>query len=470
MIRMRLPLLSCGVILAASLCCVSARAEDDPIEMKRFSELSGDEWVKAHAVEGALHYESWKTAKGKERAREAAIVKFHAWCGERPELIAEIFADGRLAETEVKPPAEVETVKVTVKYEVPEDRGLYDRMGPVWRRLTPSTFEVWTPHEGRLFNKSGEVIATASPTRDNSQGREWFGAFLPDGHWITTELHEGDGRVYIFNRKGKCLHEIKSGTLLKGKPKEMLIVPWARSTRDGAAWLIRIGSEEGLGESLLEPDGTSRTRKEKESLWRLCQPRQLGVRLFTGICWYETESDDGKLLMTSTQPSHGQGVGNPMYEIVGSGLKEDGTDGLGHIPSDGRSFGFWPQSHATHVFVGYEERDARTWFFDDRKRYQGWVAGERVGDDGKAMIFRTRDGRCITVSSAMRATRAQRFQLPDGQLLMPLELHPDIGLGIFAKTMPPESAEDRTPSTSELAGTAKEIIVARWEAAAGGKR
>src|SRR5262249_46811747 len=153
---------------------------------------------------------------------------------------------------------------------------------PIWRRITQGTFELWTPHRGWLFNAKGDLLRHVEVKRDEAHsanetapvGREWFGAFLPDGHWITTELHEGDGRVYIFDKHDHCTHEIKSGALLQdwknraAATHEMLIVPWARSDKTGQRWLVRIGSNEGMGEALLERDGTWRRVGADESIWQ----------------------------------------------------------------------------------------------------------------------------------------------------------------------------------------------------------
>jgi hypothetical protein len=53
----------------------------------------------------------------------------------------------------------------------------------VIRRITPDRFEMWLPHRGLLFDGTGKTIATALPPRHDGHGREWYGAFLPDGRW-----------------------------------------------------------------------------------------------------------------------------------------------------------------------------------------------------------------------------------------------------------------------------------------------
>jgi hypothetical protein len=439
-------------------------------EFNHFTNLSGEAWCKANVEEARKHFELWKSAKGDQREREAEMVRFYAWRGQLKDLLVQVISDGRLAETEVKPPEEVTTVPVQVKLEVPEDPMLgWGGESAVWRRITPGAYEVWTPHHGWLFNAAGDLVQTAEPPRDEDcAGRQWHGAFLPDGRWITTELHEGDGRVYIFDRKGHCTHEIKSGALLKEGPyhpasAEPMIIPWARSNKSGDAWLMRIGSEEGLGESLLEADGSWHRRPSSVSIWRECMKRKLGVRLRAGICIYSVESDDGGWELGSFQPGHGSGVGNPVYQFSKVGRKvvdEEHPVGLGNIPGNGDEFGFWPDSHATWV-----RGEARTWFFDAGRKFTGWIAGDQIGDatEGKGMIFRFKDGKCITVYPSLKTGKGWKFVLPDGRVLLPLDLQPDMGLGMFALFDPGEVASELT-TNADVLQMHPHLMLARWKA------
>ena len=438
----------------------------EPDGLNYFNGISGDEWVQANAKEAEQHFAAWKSAQGAERKREADIVRFYAWRAERTDMIDQIIADGRLAETEVRAPADTAQIRVSVKHEVPHDAVQRYTQNPIWRRITPTAFEMWTPGKGWLFNSRGDLLNTAVPSRNKSQGRQWFGAFIPDGRWITTELLEGDGRVYLFNRKGRCTHEIKAAALLEkdrarirsAKPE---LVPWARSTGDGDAWIVRVGSEQGRGESLLNPDGTWRKIAPSSSPWKHCMARQLGVRLSDGNCDYSVESDDGELHMFSAQAGHGIGVGNPYYEITSTRTKDDvARIGLDEIPGYGRGFGFWPGSHNTYILG-----TSGTWFFDAAGNYRGWIAGERVGDaaDGKGMIFRMKDGRSSTVSPDLKVTRTERFTLADGRRILPLELHPDIGLGVFAVRGKSDADSEELGDTGLLVDTSRTVLLGRWE-------
>jgi hypothetical protein len=194
--------------------------------------------------------------------------------------------------------------------------------------------------------------------------------------------------------------------------------------------------------------------------------RELGVRLLGGVSIFSTESDDGKVSMQSAQPSHGQNVGRPGYCL----LDAHGETSLGTIPGDGNEFGFWPGSHAALVL------GSRTWFFDAKGHYQGWVAGKRVGNaaDRKGMIFRLEEERSVTVSPDLKAVQPQRFVLPDGTALFPLELHPDIGLGLFALPKLPEepqTTDEKAEATikalddvAEILRKSRSVVLARWNA------
>jgi len=443
------------LLLLLSFSAFLHAADDAEPTFNRFEGLSGDEWVNANSNEAQRHFELWKQAAGAERAKEAEAVKFYAWRSDHSEMLDAVIADGKLAETEVKAPGAVTSVTVKPLLEVDKGPHPYGTGAIVWRRITPSAFEIWNSAQGWLFDAKGHVLHTAKVPRKDGFGRQWLGAFLPDGHWITTELLENDGRVYIFDAKGRCRHEIKAGNLLNDPPwrDKTLIIPWARSTKGGNTWLVWIGSEGGKGGALLSPDGTWTVANEKPSAWQRCMARQLGIRLAFGICFFETESDDGLLQMTSEQPAHGSGVGNPDYEMVSA---KDRV-ALGNIPGDGRGFGFWPRSHAAYIF-----NDRFTWFFDADGKYVGWADGERVGDavDRKSMIFRRKDGVCVTASPELRATKAQKFTLPDGITLYPLDLQTDIGLGVFVS----KPMEEGQATTSDfLLDTNPKVIVARWK-------
>lgn len=437
----------------------------DPEEVNHFSGLSGNDWVAANAKEAEQHFAVWKVPHGAERRREAEIVRFYAWRAERLELIDQVIADGHLKETEVLAGGDPKQVVVTVKREFPNDNLAHFSQSPIWRRITAGAFEIWTPRKGWLFNSKGELLNSAAPPRNKSGGRQWFGAFIPDGRWITTELLADDGRIYVFDRKGRCTREIKAGALLENDPGAIRdakpeIVPWARSTGDGKGWVVRVGSEEGRGESLLNPDGTWSKLSDSSSPWRHCMARQLGVRLSGGICNYRVESEDGAWWLESEQPGHGTDVGNPLYQVSRKGdIDDQRFITVGKVPGSGNGFGFWP--HSRNIYILGEDR---TWFFDASGNYQGWIAGVRVGDsrDGDGMIFRLNDNQCVSVSPELKVTSTLRFDMADGRKILPLELYPEIGLGVFALCKKGSSEKAQFGDTQSLVDASSGLVLATW--------
>src|SRR5205823_1644633 len=76
------------------------------------------------------------------------------------------------------------------------------------RRLTSDRIEVWTPRHGWLFDQNGRLLHEARPLRRTGHGREWYGAFLPDGRWVTTDLDEMDGTLAFFSAAGEPLRTL----------------------------------------------------------------------------------------------------------------------------------------------------------------------------------------------------------------------------------------------------------------------
>jgi len=87
--------------------------------------------------------------------------------------------------------------------------------------------------------------------------------------------------------------------------------------------------------------------------------------------------------LTKGEAGHGIGVGYPGYHT---------TDFSVCIPEGSRNFGFWPKSK--NIFIGASQK---TWFFDEKGRFQSWFAGYRLTDarNGKDMLFGNADGRVI---------------------------------------------------------------------------
>ena len=172
--------------------------------------------------------------------------------GERSDLQEKVLAGDRLEEISIQPPQALEKVVVTVHDLSPVATQLKESdYTTVWRRITKDRFEMWTPTSGELFDATGEKISQARVSRGDGWGREWYGAFLPDGRWVTTDLDEFDNRLSLFSSKGKKLKTIKGDTLIPPRPAEESL-PLDRlgtvgQTREGMDSIDRLRRGSGMG-------------------------------------------------------------------------------------------------------------------------------------------------------------------------------------------------------------------------------
>ena len=101
---------------------------------------------------------------------------------------------------EIKIPADSHTVSLKALRTLPYEERPFFNGDPSWvvRRMTRARFELWTSKRGWLFDRSGKVLSEAVPPRRDGEGREWYGAFLPDGRWVTyisSESHRPE--IYV---------------------------------------------------------------------------------------------------------------------------------------------------------------------------------------------------------------------------------------------------------------------------------
>lgn len=356
----------------------------------------------------------------------------HAILGERPDLVERILGADKLAETELKATAGTRTLEVTIQSRNPASTKLSEQDSghpTVWRRITRNRFEIWTPKVGKLFDDHGRQVAEATVHRSDGHGREWYGAFLPDGRWVTTDIGDYDRELTMFSAKGRHQWTIKGSTLIpadEGADSTPLIA-WARSNQRGDAWIVSVGSEEGRGQVMVGPDGHATRIK---SPWTECLPQQLGPRgMFTGKT---VQSDDGSLTLVRHEAGHGMYVGWPTYEFPG---------GVSVLVPEGEKFGILPGAWAVFVqkcneysFESTEEQRAteRTWFFDSKGTYQHWINGRTLGTSSATggLWIRMANEDCVRVDKDFKLESRQRF-ITDKKSLIPIELHDDIGLGLF---------------------------------------
>ena len=411
---------------------------------------------------------AWRHAKTPAAKRSLGkILVDAAMRADKPDLVEAVAAGGEraLREGEIRLPRRpAKRVTLTGLQTLP---GLHrpnpreQVEGGNWltRRITYDNFEVWSPTHGWLFGREGELLNEAKPPRRDGVGREWFGAFIPDGRWITTDLWEFDRVLTFFSREGKWLKEIPGATLvpLTGKEKEEpyppigadFLITWARSDKEGRGWIVQVGADGGRGRVWIGPDGPAEPLPEQEGYgWTRCYPRQLGPR--GGFYWQIVPSDSGKVTLGFHVMSHGTECSYPQY-FTGDDPDNGATV---RFPGGEWNYGFWPGSTDFFVVAGHPVRptngdvqesatwptEERTWFFNRDADFLGWIRAERLADgsDGRTMLFRTKDNRIVTLDRHQRVLRVQRFVLPANagnvavHNAVPLELFADLHLGLFA--------------------------------------
>ena len=411
----------CGVLLLGILLgTISLSTAVDAVE---------DEWemeVKEQGKAADADFATWKsTGKVPEGFEE------HSIHGDRADLVERIFSGDKLAETEIKPDQPATACEVTIRDTVPLETAVKESgdHATVWRRVTKDRFEIWTPLSGKLFDAKGKLLTQAKVRRGDGWGREWYGAFLPDGRWITTDIDEFDKEVTAFSAKGKMLWSVKGANLAPSADEDMSAIPliaWARSDKSGKAWIVSVGSEWGRGFVKLTPDG----KWEKVAdPWKECLPQQLRSRgMYTDRY---TKSDDGKLMVNRTEAGHGIGVGWPHYNFTTANIMIPNGDDFGILPD---SWSVFVETDCGALNTPAEERkDERVWLFDDKGTYQHWIKGRTVGASlaSGGLWVRQLDDTCALVEKGYTVKSRRTFSTKEKAALLPVELHDDIGLGVF---------------------------------------
>jgi hypothetical protein len=407
--------------------------------------------AEAHARVTGL-YQAWKSerdpAKRKQQADDLmdAIVKCYQ---DQPLNLADEVARDGLPRNEIAAPADSTKVTLRPSMTLPDVHFIDYPKSPVFRRISATRFEAWTSKEGWLFDNAGKVLAHVAVPRHDGTGREWFGAFLPNGRWITTDLWDEDRQVNAFDAHGHWLWELKGERILATDPlpaddlgsHAKPLIDWARADRTGKRWLVCVGEEMRQVSALVDQKGNVSKLPKGASDWTEVYPRSMGVR--GGYVAFAAGSDDGLATLGSVTVAHGPFCNWPIFESQGWGIRmHDAT----------LSFGFWPHSHA--VYIEQQDSDESSpnlvWFFDAKGRYQGEVPGDPLGDDanGRDLLLTDGVGRVLKVSRApagLSVPAARQFVWPDGSPAVPLALYGDLHLGFFY----------RGPETSSVAKTAR---------------
>lgn len=324
------------------------------------------------------------------------------------------------------------------------------------RRLTKGNVEVWTSGHGWLFDRKGRLLHEAALRRGTGWGREWYGAFLPDGRWVTTDREAMDGQLAFFSPAGEWLRSLTCEQLAPPPADHGAnLLGWGRSDRRGAGWVVNVGSEDGWATVWVGPNGPARVLGDGHK-WDLCYPRALGPR---GTCWSMRVPDDaGTWGLTRGEAGHGPGVGFPSYSRDLWRSHETGEAVSYTIPGGNYVFGFWPgkssffvgaedyerekvSDRRTRKFQGDAQPDPvpiidKTWLFDTTGNLTHWVRARRIGDaaDGHAELLRmTADSRIMTLGANLRVRAMRHFTWEDGSTGDAVALWDDLRLGLFIR-------------------------------------
>ena len=400
---------------------MGARAQGD------FDSLEGDAWTAAHAAAAEKQFAVWK-----ETGKAPEELLHHAMRGERPDLQERVLSGDRLVETEIK--AEMPAVKTEVVIHAAPPLESATKNGnqysTVWRRITKDRFEVWTPLGGELFDAKGGKVAVAKVARGDGWGREWYGAFLLDGRWVTTDINERDDRLTMFSAKGKKLWSLAGDKLLPENEEQESapLIAWARSDKSGKAWIVAVGADFGRGWVKVTPEGKS---SAVDCPWKECFPQQLGKRgFYTSL---KVMSDDGSVLIRRDEAGHGIAVGWPSYNFPAEASLVVPDGGRFGILTGGKTV--FVEASAGSLTAGKEERkQERVWLFDTDGKYQHSITGRSVGaglKDGGLWV-RMLDDTAVRIDK--EGVARQKLSFTEGRRsLIPVELHDDIGLGLFLK-------------------------------------
>jgi len=386
------------------------------------------------SVECTTRLEAWRKPDAEHDDQTRTDLIEAAIRAERPEVIEEVAAGGDPSALEIQPSADTKDIAVSIV------RDLGEVENGVFRRMTKNRFEAWSSAHGWLFNAKGKLLGEALPPRRDGTGREWYGAFLPDGRWVTTDLWEYDRTLTFFSREGKWLQEIPSEQL--APPKEARdgnghdLIGWARCDRNGEGWVVSIGPRDGRARVFVTPNG--KTRLMEGSLpgendtqskpwaepWKLCYPRDLEPKGYY-IALYRP-SDDYLSQISMNRPGHGLWSGFPVYEW--------GKESKTIIPNGGHNFGFLPGTHAVYISTDwFDQKENKTWFFGAEGKCRGWARGAYLTDsaDEKAIWLLNQGNEVVSLGLDLKPRARMRFTLR-GASAKPVKLFPGLRLGFFA--------------------------------------
>ena len=365
------------------------------------------------------------------RSNSGTLCTTTPFTADRPDIAEEATAGGPLASKQVPLPDHCDSVPLQPIHrfdeiivnpadetaETPNQSSRRQVDPPVessWltRRITRNALEVWTPVHGWLFDGGGRLLNKARSPGDERMGRQWFGAFLPDGRWVTTDVAKTgpeplDFYLTFFSREGKWLKDIPSARLatevvpgVKPDPALAGARCWAGrgATRTARPGWSTSAARKVLPTVQIGPEGPPH-QFMGVGRWRACYPRALGARGDYIDMW--VPDDSGKILLERSSAGHGYYVGYPAYVLIPPLpiAMPDGLTagkGVGDVPNGNDIFGFWPgrrdvfigsirtvtNEHGSPVRSWGGDEENATWFFNSAGHFQGlaaWTPSGRCG-------------------------------------------------------------------------------------------
>ncbi len=401
-------------------------------------------WLEIYRDKTVRLHDAWKAEADAQKKKELGDELVHAAINaDQADLVIQVVTDDAYLQKEIKRPDQFEQVPLKTLRVFPfEERPLFYHE-PAWvvRRMTRTRFELWTPRNGWLFDSDGQLVNEAHPPRRDGLGRQWYGAFLPDGRWVTTDLWEMDRMLSFFSKRGQWQKEISSTDLVPHKSDEgrgdlPALIGWCRCDRRGKGFLLSVGANGGWGTAWVNWAGQHRLLQDQKEPWQRCYPRDLEPKGMYTQLWIP--ADDASEICIRAEPGHGSGVGFPDYR----------SGKIDVVIPDGEAFGFWPESDNIYIVSGRWEaidpapnaehkRDAeqKTWFYDAEGVFAGWIPAGRIADTpkGDAMLFRDASDRIIAVTKTYEVKSATEFLWSTGTTARPFKLFPDLKLGFFVR-------------------------------------
>jgi hypothetical protein len=416
---------------------------------------SYDDWQAQAKQKTQDAYKLWVVEKSQARQSDVSsdLIADAVESGDK-NIVAEVLRGGPHREKLVLLPKE--TTQVVVQKlstlegvtSAQDDASQYDHSSnPIFRRITANCFEAWTPTDGWLFDAKGKLLRHVKVPRRDGTGRKWYGAFLPSGRWITTDLWNDDRQLNCYDSAGKNIWELRGRNMIfpptdpaakepapgaadPGEDEDP--VRWARSDKDGKGWVACPGFYDPQY-VWVSPEGKPKPVPGNNP-WALTYPRAMLAK-DTPQHTLGIPSDDGTQILGQTFAWHGNWIDFPTYRVA-SWPRDD------VIPEGDVYFGFWPGSHdawveADHVTYDHMGNqgasEKKIWFLDENGKYVAEMNDVSwLGDaaDGKSLLVHDAQHRAVTISAGPKAIRMRQFEAA-GQVLMPVALYDDLKLGFF---------------------------------------